>query len=201
MSPVGAFLIQFELTRCFVMMRDWKEDAVSVLHSEACMNFREFAERLEVGVLLFLETWNSFVYGTWNLKLVNLFSVWFSFMWTVVCEGYRCCRAFMLATVDLMTCLRVLYKPLWPVDQFMFALHVHDSWLCECDCCFIRLLCSLPWNGDSRVFLTRSHSSYPWNGAGRTGLKSGRTIVHWNQLKGSQNPSMLEISGILGNLL
>ena len=36
-------------------------------------------------------------------------------------------------------------------------------------------LCGLPWNGESRVFLTGSHSSYPWNGTGETGLKSGRT--------------------------
>ena len=93
-----------------------------------------------------------FVCETWNLQLVNLFFVWFSFMWMVICRVYCRCRAFMFATVALMTCLRVLYKPLWPVDHFMFAFHVHDRCLCCCECWCSSLLCGLPWNGDPWVF-------------------------------------------------
>ena len=43
----------YSVEMCFVTMRDWKEHAVSVLHSEVCMNFWNLQR---VGVLLFLET-------------------------------------------------------------------------------------------------------------------------------------------------
>ena len=96
------FWIQLDRIRWFETMRDWKEIA-EFLHREVCMNFREFAE------LEFYCFWKRETVCLWNLKLATceFVFVWFSFMWTVICGVCCRCRAFMLATVDLMTCLRV----------------------------------------------------------------------------------------------
>ena len=149
-------------------MRDWKEIA-EFLHREVCMNFRNLPR---VGVLLF---WKRETVCLWNLKLATcefVFFEWFSFMWMVICGVCCRCRTFMLATVDLMTCLRVFAKPLWPVDHFMFAFHVHDSCLCCCECRYGSLFMrsSMEWRSMSFIFDQKSFQ-FPMEWDWRNGFK------------------------------
>ena len=125
-------------------------------------------------------------------------------MWTLVCEVCCRCRAFMLATVDLMTCLRVNAQTTltsWPFHvcipcpwQLFVLVTVSvsvDSSFCAVHGCF-----------DQKSF------QFPMEWGWRNGFKirwdnwlEQLCVLCWSQFKGSQNPSMLETSGILGNLL
>ena len=149
-------------------MRNWKETAEFV-QREVCMIFCGICiERVFYFVVFaVLETWNSLFVKpeTWNLWICF---VWF-FLWTVI-SGICCrCHVFMPATVDVMTCLRVLIKPLWPVDHFMFARHVHDSCLCCCDCWLNHLFMrsSMEWRSMSFIRF-RNHSRFPMDWGWRT---------------------------------
>ena len=175
MSPVGVFLIQFKLTRWFVMMRDWKEIAEFCTGKFAWI----FGNLQRVGVLLFLETWNCLFVKPETCNL------WICF-W---CDFHSCERWFVEFVVDVVySCLQQL---IWWLVWGFLQNHFDQLTISCLHFMYMTVVCVAvsvdsvvflggpPWNGDPWVlFLSRSHSSFPWTGAGETGLKSGRTFGH-----------------------
>ena len=116
-SMLCQIVVKWRLKLYSVEMSWWRCETGKRLLSFAQGSLHEFS-----GICRELEFycfWKRETVCLWNLKLetCEFVFVWFSFMWTVICGVCCRCRAFMLATVDLMTCLRVIAQTTltsWP---------------------------------------------------------------------------------------